>query len=564
MISKLKISHKFFIMSTIQLLLIMLVGGFSINQFTKIGHEIEEIAHDHLPLTKALTLITEHQLQQAIAVEKVISHALLDDIKDKGVSAESTTLITDLETNIKKLHGEIVTVEETIKTLQANLESAEAKQKYDLILEEFINVEAEFFELENILLNFLDTIKNNGIKSALDSITEIEHANEKLDEHIISILNESQQFALDSANIAFDDEQYAVNIITTVLAVAILVGIIIPILIGRSILGPLRNLLTRLDDLVNGDGDLTLRINVKRKDEVGEVASKLDHFISKLQTTITGIAESSTRLEDNSAKASIIVQNTLSSVDKQETETSLVAEAVSEMSDATEEVARNTISASDVATQVLELVEKGKSTAEENQRITSQLSRDVQATSHSIDNLAKETDNIGVVLDTIQGIAEQTNLLALNAAIEAARAGESGRGFAVVADEVRSLAQKTQTSTIDIQKLVENLQAGAKEAMDSMNKGIEVTEHCTIIGKKTAEHFEEVVSAVNNIADLNQQIAAATEEQSTVATQILDSVKNISEISQTTSRDTGKVATVNFSMAEEAESLKKRLSQFKI
>lgn len=564
MISKLKISHKFFIMSTIQLLLIMLVGGFSINQFTKIGHEIEEIAHDHLPLTKALTLITEHQLQQAIAVEKVISHALLDDIKGKGVSAESTTLITDLETNIKKLHGEIVTVEETIKTLQANLESAEAKQKYDLILEEFINVEAEFFELENILLNFLDTIKNNGIKSALDSITEIEHANEKLDEHIISILNESQQFALDSANIAFDDEQYAVNIITTVLAVAILVGIIIPILIGRSILRPLRNLLTRLDDLVNGDGDLTLRINVKRKDEVGEVASKLDHFISKLQTTITGIAESSTRLEDNSAKASIIVQNTLSSVDKQETETSLVAEAVSEMSDATEEVARNTISASDVATQVLELVEKGKSTAEENQRITSQLSRDVQATSHSIDNLAKETDNIGVVLDTIQGIAEQTNLLALNAAIEAARAGESGRGFAVVADEVRSLAQKTQTSTIDIQKLVENLQAGAKEAMDSMNKGIEVTEHCTIIGKKTAEHFEEVVSAVNNIADLNQQIAAATEEQSTVATQILDSVKNISEISQTTSRDTGKVATVNFSMAEEAESLKKRLSQFKI
>ncbi len=564
MISKLKISHKFFIMSTIQLLLIMLVGGFSINQFTKIGHEIEEIAHDHLPLTQALTLITEHQLQQAIAVEKVISHALLDEIKGKGISPESTTLITDLEVNLKKLHDEIVTVEETIKTLQANLENAAAKQKYDLILNEFINVEAEFFELENIILNFLNIIQNNGIRSALNSIAEIEHANELLDKHIISILNESQKFALDSANIAFEDEQQAVNIIMTVLAIAILVGIIIPILIGRSIIRPLENLLTRLEDLVNGDGDLTLRMNFKRNDEVGEVANKLDRFISKLQTIITSISESSTRLDNNSAKASIIVQNTLTSVDKQETETSLVAEAVSEMSDATEEVARNTISASDVATQMLELVEKGKSTAEENQRITSQLSRDVQATSHSIDNLAKETDNIGVVLDTIQGIAEQTNLLALNAAIEAARAGESGRGFAVVADEVRSLAQKTQTSTIDIQKLVENLQAGAKEAMDSMNKGIEVTEHCTIIGKKTAEHFEEVVSAVNNIADLNQQIAAATEEQSTVATQILDSIKSISEISQTTSQDTNKVATANYSMAEDVDSLKNRLAQFKI
>jgi len=564
MISKLKISHKFFIMSTIQLLLIMLVGGFSINQFTKIGHEIEEIAHDHLPLTQALTLITEHQLQQAIAVEKVISHALLDEIKGKGISPESTTLITDLEVNLKKLHDVIVTVEETIKTLQANLENAAAKQKYDLILNEFINVEAEFFELENIILNFLNIIQNNGIRSALNSIAEIEHANELLDKHIISILNESQQFALDSANIAFEDEQQAVNIIMTILAIAILVGIIIPILIGRSIIRPLENLLTRLEDLVNGDGDLTLRMNFKRNDEVGEVANKLDRFISKLQTIITSISESSTRLDNNSAKASIIVQNTLTSVDKQETETSLVAEAVSEMSDATEEVARNTISASDVATQMLELVEKGKSTAEENQRITSQLSRDVQATSHSIDNLAKETDNIGVVLDTIQGIAEQTNLLALNAAIEAARAGESGRGFAVVADEVRSLAQKTQTSTIDIQKLVENLQAGAKEAMDSMNKGIEVTEHCTIIGKKTAEHFEEVVSAVNNIADLNQQIAAATEEQSTVATQILDSIKSISEISQTTSQDTNKVATANYSMAEDVDSLKNRLAQFKI
>ncbi|AEF54619.1 methyl-accepting chemotaxis protein [Marinomonas posidonica] len=564
MISKLKISHKFFIMSAIQLLLIIVVGGFSINQFQKIGHEIKEIAHDHLPLTNTLTLVTEHQLQQAITVEKVISHALLDEVKGKGTSQETVALIAMLETNNKKLHDEIIMADQTIKTLQSNLESAEAKQKYDVILEEFIKIESEFFALEHTIIDFLQTIKSSGITNALNTIAEIEHANEQLDKHMISVLNESQQFALDSANIAFADEQHALNVIATVIAISILVGILIPVFIGRSIIGPLKDLLVRLDDLVNGNGDLTLRMDFKRNDEVGKVANKLDQFISKLQNIIIGISESSKRLDSNSAKASVIVKNTLASVDKQETETSLVADAVSEMSDATEEVAKNTVSASNVASEVLELVEQGKSTAEENQRITTQLSKDVQATAHSIDNLAKETDNIGAVLDTIQGIAEQTNLLALNAAIEAARAGESGRGFAVVADEVRSLAQKTQTSTVDIQNLVENLQAGAKDAMDSMNKGIEVTEHCTVIGRKTAERFEEVVGAVNNIADLNQQIATATEEQSSVATQILDRVNNISQISQTTSQDTGKVATANYSIAEEVTNLNERLAQFKV
>ena len=254
----------------------------------------------------------------------------------------------------------------------------------------------------------------------------------------------------------------------------------------------------------------------------------------------------------------------MASVDRQNAETELVARAVSEMNSATSDVARSTLEASAAANKVKDVVSKGQQAAADNQRMASQLAEDVQQTSTSLKNLVKETDNIGAVLDTIQSIAEQTNLLALNAAIEAARAGDTGRGFAVVADEVRSLAQKTQTSTIDIQNLVESLQKGAESAMSQMEKGVQITQRSLEIGQQTAAHFEHAVTAANEIAGLNTQIATASEEQAVIATQVRENIENINFIAKDTNSDALQVAKANEDIAANLISLNSDLNQFKV
>ncbi|EAQ64047.1 Methyl-accepting chemotaxis protein (contains HAMP domain) [Marinomonas sp. MED121] len=551
-------------MGAIQIVLVATLGWFALAQMAKIGHEIKEISNDHLPLTAALTLITEHQLQQTIALEKVISHELLDAVKGQGESPETRKLVEELEYKIKKLHDEIVETDALIVNLEKEVLIPESKVKYQALYAEYIKVEQEFFQLEEETNAFLKVIKTDGILKALDKIKRVEDLNHSLDEHLIAVLNDVQAFSIDAANTAYQDEQDAIVFISLGLALAILLSLIIPFIIGRSVILPLQELLSRLEDLVTGEGDLTIRLNFKSKDELGVVAKKLDQFMEKLNRIISNVSQSTDQLNSSSEAAVQVIQNTLDSVEKQKSETSEVAQAVEEMGKATSEVARSTNEASEVANNVREMVSKGQTAAEENQKITSQLAKDVQETSDSISNLAQETNNIGTVLDTIQGIAEQTNLLALNAAIEAARAGETGRGFAVVADEVRSLAQRTQTSTVDIQKLVENLQRGAEDAMSRMSKGLSITQQCSEIGQKTALSFEETVSSVNEIADLNRQIATAAEQQAAVADQVQRNIDNINQIVQDTGSDAKLVAQANEDIAMSVVSLNSDLNQFKI
>lgn len=564
MLKSITVSQKFTIMSAIQILLMVVLSLFALSQMNKIGHEIKEISKDHLPLTKTLTVITEHKLQQAIALEKAISHALLDVVKDKGKSQATYILIEDLNNSIKKLHHEIVDAEKTIIKLEQEVNIASSKQAYQDLLKEYKKVEEEFFLLETEIKIFLNKINTDGIEIAVSKLELIEKLNHSLDKHIIEVLNNVQQFSIDAADTAFKDEQMAIKVIWISLFITLIVAIAVPYVFGKSIIKPLRDLLHRLDDLVDGEGDLTMRLNFKSKDEIGMVANKLDQFMNKLHRIISSVTASSDQLNTSSESAVGVIQNTLNSVSKQKSETLEVAQAVNEMGKATADVAESTSEAAGVANVVREMVSKGQQATKENQEITAQLAEDVQATSESISNLAKETDNIGVVLDTIQSIAEQTNLLALNAAIEAARAGDTGRGFAVVADEVRSLAQRTQTSTVDIQKLVEALQKGAKDSMNRMNKGLDITQQCSEIGQQTANSFDDMVKAVNEIADLNSQIATAAEQQATVATQVQQNIDNINNIAQNTEKDATRVAKANENIAMNVVNLNSDLNQFKL
>ncbi|WP_191601983.1 methyl-accepting chemotaxis protein [Marinomonas algicola] len=525
--------------------------------------EIHDIAYNNIPLTQSITLITEHQLQHVIALERVISHALLDHIEDNGLSVTSSKLIDELNKKINALHDEMLTTEKQIHSFQKDLHTDKARQKVAALLHDFEAIEDEFFKIENDTEHFLHTIQNAGILKAITNLESLEKQNLTLDNHLIKLLHTAETFSIESAKQAEEDEIHSVQVIIIGLTTAVLLAILIPFFIGRTITVPINTLIERINALVNGNGDLTFRINSQSKDEIGTVSNALDSFLEKLQKTLIAVNGSSTSLGKSSKLATDVIQQTLSSVERQKVATERVASAVTQMSQATEEVAKSSAEAAAVARHVTNKVLEGRQSAEETQEIIKRLARDVQSTSTDINGLMEETNNIGTVLETIQSIAEQTNLLALNAAIEAARAGETGRGFAVVADEVRSLAQRTQDSTISIEKLVETLQKEAHHAVNSMAKGLTITEECLQKSAHTAQFFEDAATAVNEISDFNAQIETATEEQVNVAYEVKKDLENINNIAAITSENTAMAEQSNQEIAANLVDLHANLNQFK-
>ena len=305
-----------------------------------------------------------------------------------------------------------------------------------------------------------------------------------------------------------------------------------------------------------------IRLNDKAKDETGDVARELNKFLDVLKTLISTTNLQADDLGYASETALRVMRDTVSNIDKQHAETEMVATAINEMSSSTQEVARSATHAAQVTQVVKEKVTEGRQDAIETQSIIKQLSEEVSEASDVIKSLVEEANNIGSVLETIQGIAAQTNLLALNAAIEAARAGETGLGFAVVADEVRTLAQRTQTTTVDIQDLLLRLKIEANNAVTSMNKGVESAATCLQKSAKTSQTFEEASSSVTQISDLNVQIAAAAEEQSAVAEEINRNIVRISDLAEVTVQGAKSTSEANATIAKRVIDLHTNLNVF--
>lgn len=564
MLSLLKISHKVYLMGAIQLALILIVGWISISQMSKIGNEIEDITEQDIPLTKSLTLLTEHQLQQAIYFERSILNGILVEQKYPGAKQKFDSVSVKAAMLAEKVTLELSEIKAFVEDSISKLHSIEAVKEYQHILNAVESIRVESIVLRGDIQDTLDEIAKGNVKVGLEKAVVVEGVEDKLNEEIVTLLNEVQEFTLEAARHAEADEHAAIKLIAVALSIALIIGFILPFIIGKAITTPIKMLNVRLDEVANGDGDLRLRLDDSAKDEMADLARAFNVFMEKLSLTIKNVNTSAEELGQSSETAMRIMEKTLTNVETQRDETSMVSEAMAGMRAATELVAENTSEAAKVAESAKQRVSDGKDSAKETQVIIKQLASEVSTASSVIESLAAETDNIGNVLEAIRGIAEQTNLLALNAAIEAARAGDTGRGFAVVADEVRSLAQRTQSSTGDIQQLVETLQTEAKNAVESMQKGAQSTEKCLEKSDETAAALEDANQAVNSISDLNVKIAATAGEQSASAEQISNNVINISTIAEETSRGTSETALANQNIAKNLVNLHSSLNQFQV
>ena len=562
MLQHISIKYKIYLLGLVQLALMLIMGGVAIIQMAKIGTELVDIAEVDIPLGNKITKITELQLEQNILFERALFNAVLHHQNVAGGLEHLIKIKSELAKTTKFISKHIKDAEVFINQSIDIIHSEEGKNKFRHILSVLTDVEHRYQVVVVNALRILDTAVSVDSSTLATEAARVEELQDALKHELIDLLDEIQKFTLAASLQAEHDEQTGIVWISIAFIVALVVGLTLPFIISRSIIIPINNLSSRLAEIASGDGDLTIRLSTTAKDETGDVSRSFNQFLDVLKTLITNTNNQADELGGASELALKVMRETVTNIDKQHAETEMVATAVNEMSSSTQEVSRSATHAALVTQEVKEKVTEGRQEALETQRIIKQLSEEVSEASEVIKSLVEETNNIGHVLESIQGIAAQTNLLALNAAIEAARAGETGRGFAVVADEVRTLAQRTQTSTVDIQDLLLRLKTEANNAVTSMNKGTDSATICLEKSAKTSQAFEDASHSVSLISDLNVQIATSAEEQSSVAEEINKNLVKISDLAKITSQGAHSTSEANSIIAKRIIDLHTNLNVF--
>lgn len=351
-------------------------------------------------------------------------------------------------------------------------------------------------------------------------------------------------------------------LLITVVAILISIGLFAVFL--KMIIASISALRDQLDNIAQGEGDLTQRIPVEMDDDLGKLAKSFNLVLENLQSMIGSIQQLTRELGTGASDLARAAKDNNDGVTRQTDSISMVATAINEMQSAIEEVAGNASRAAEITREAEEKGKNGariiRSSSEQVHRLAAQISKAVEV----IRKLSDDSDNITSVLDVIRGIAEQTNLLALNAAIEAARAGEQGRGFAVVADEVRTLAQRTGQSTEDIQTMITTLQTGVADIVSVMETGSKEASETEKLATDAESELKAILEAMANIADVNTSVASATEEQTQVVDEINRSITEINDLATESANRSRDIDGISESLEGYARELESQTGRFRV
>lgn len=433
--------------------------------------------------------------------------------------------------------------------------SADTRQS----LKQFNDYYKAAFEVSDGMLNgTLDmSLMSSKIEGMNTRLTAIRKSMQKSSDEALAEFNQT----VDASNEA------AVNALTLgvmVTGVTVFILILLGWTTASSIGIALASLLKSLKDIASGDGDLTKRIQKKSNDELGDVVDSFNLFVEKLHHSIGDVVNSIQPLTSLSADLGALTSETLMITGNQNRATEAVSLVVEEMVSSVQAVSNHASSASEAANEADKAAKDGREIVNKTVASINSLAAEVEHAGEVIRKLEADTENVGTILDVIKGVADQTNLLALNAAIEAARAGEQGRGFAVVADEVRTLASRTQDSTQEIQKVIEELQAAALSAVDVMGQSKQRAKTSVEQAAQTGESLTAITERVEAINQMNMQIANAAEEQERAAYSIKENVIGIKETSETAMQSIQKVEIASASLVDISSNLESITGDFKV
>lgn len=307
------------------------------------------------------------------------------------------------------------------------------------------------------------------------------------------------------------------------IAVSLFIILVATFLIAKLthfLLRDLRRVSDSMQQIAQGEGDLTQRIATDSQDEIAQLVNNFNRFVDLIHSTILHLKNVGQQLVRQASDANDSTSMSVLKLDQQQRNISMVATAVHQMTHSTQEIASNALETANSVDQTVTSSLLGQELVNKSQRSINALTEEIKDVACVINNVSDDADSIGTILTTISGIAEQTNLLALNAAIESARAGEHGRGFAVVADEVRELAQRTYSSTEEIQKMIETLQRTSRNAVSSIQRSHKQATKSVNEVNQAKQNLDNIQRSVGDISERATQIAAATEQQTSVTSAI--------------------------------------------
>ena len=345
--------------------------------------------------------------------------------------------------------------------------------------------------------------------------------------------------------------------------VALLITVVLAWMLARTITTPLLQT-ARAIDAIERNSDLTAHLDDSYKDELGQIASSLNRMLANFRQILSDVTIATVHVAKSAREMSDSMQGANERIEKQTKDTDLLAGSANEMATSFVEVTRRMKEAAEMAQHSTQQSDQGKREVESTIRIINSLAVEVENAAGVIKRLDEDSDRIGNVLDVIKSIAEQTNLLALNAAIEAARAGEHGRGFAVVADEVRTLAQRVQESTSEIEGMIESVQAGTRQAMETMIRGKERAEQCVEQAGHADEALGRITEAVEGINELNSHIAVAAEQQKGIIESINSSIQSIGHIAVVNAESLSRCVSSSDNLVTQAGELHAKVTRFRV
>ena len=524
-----------------------------------------------IPIIGAVSFIT------FVVINSIVSSQNASQLQvAKNVDYPALQLSTSVLTNMEKVRdtlassvttGDVDAIDVAREKVDAVLDDLQAIRRIDPSLSSGVTtLQSTFSAYSEQAIEVTASILNETADFATLG-DKLEEMNANYD-NAISLVNQfiaARQSAFEQAFSEYNSAQdflFWLGIIMGVVTTLILFGTAYPI--TSEIRGNLTRVVKSLRDIAQEDGDLTIRIESKAQDEVGDLVRYFNLFMEKLQKVVKDIVQTTLPLSDLAQNLSQLTETTNRNIADQQGAATQAKNAVDDMNHSVVAVAESAAEAARAADEATNASNEGQSVVNSTVRSIQSLAKNVDDSAQVIRKLENDSNQVGVVLDVIKGIAEQTNLLALNAAIEAARAGEQGRGFAVVADEVRTLASKTQKSTEEIQATIEQLQSAARSAVQVMSSGTEQAESSVNEANKAGESLNVIAGTIGRISAMNGQIASTTDNQQAVAEQIVGFVDEIYARTDETSKNSVRLASASSELANLAKNLEGIARQFKV